>query len=468
MTFSSIEFLLLFLPITCIIYFNPICKSRGFRNVWLLIASLVFYAWGEPVFVGLMMLSILVTWILGLLIDASTGTRRKAFLTVSIIYHVAILFVFKYLTWIAGEVGLLLHQDFSAIQISLPIGISFFTFQLMSYVFDVYYGKASAQKNLLYLGLYLALFPQLIAGPIVRYETIAREITDREESFLDFEMGLRRFIVGLGKKVLLADYLGEIASQIFEVAGVTEVSVLSAWVGAICYSLEIYYDFSGYSDMAIGLGRIFGFHFLENFRFPYIADSITDFWRRWHISLTSWFRDYIYIPLGGNRVSKARHIRNLAIIWLITGIWHGANYTFILWGLIYFIFQVLEKYVYSVDGWPKWLRHVYTLLIVNFCWVIFKADSVGDAMHFIGCMLGGSSGIVDGDGLSYLACASLLLLLGIFFAIPHKRICYLQEMTEGKYGGRRFLGDVCLLAILLLCLMIGISGGYSAFIYFNF
>lgn len=323
MVFSSETFLYIFLPVVLVIYYNPIFKSRGFRNIVLLIASLAFYAYGEPVFVFLMIFSIFVTWLLGLKLDKN---KSKFWLGVGTVYHIVVLFIFKYLSFLAGQVGLLLNKDFSFIKISLPIGISFFTFQLMSYLFDVYYGNARVQRNPLYVGLYVSLFPQLIAGPIVRYQTIADAITDRNENFDDIAEGLKRFIYGLGKKVILANYVGELSDVIFSYSG--DSSAMTAWLGAIAYTLQIYFDFSGYSDMAIGLGRMFGFSFDENFNYPYIASSVTDFWRRWHISLSTWFRDYVYIPLGGNRVTKPRWILNLFTVWLLTGIWHGANWTF--------------------------------------------------------------------------------------------------------------------------------------------
>ena len=313
MVFSSTVFLFLFLPLTLCIYYNPWLKGRQFRNVFLLLSSLLFYAWGEPVFVCLMVLSIVVAYWVG---RHLRGARRKSWLAAGVTFHVGLLFVFKYLTFVLGQLGLLVG-NLESFAIALPIGISFFTFQLLSYLFDVYYGKAEAQGNVLNLGLYIALFPQLIAGPIVRYEAIAIEIMNRRENLTDFSEGMLRFIYGLAKKVLIANYMGQLADTIFAMNG--GVSVGTAWLGAVAYTLQIYFDFSGYSDMAIGLGRMFGFHFAENFNYPYIAKSATEFWRRWHISLGSWFRDYVYIPLGGNRCSKLRWVLNLFAVW------HGAN-----------------------------------------------------------------------------------------------------------------------------------------------
>ena len=341
MLFSSTVFLFLFLPATILIYYNPFFTNRRFRNVFLLVASLFFYAWGEPIFVFLMMGSITVAWRVGIKIEASAEqTEKKHILVWGASFHILVLFVFKYLTFVVTQFGLLLHRDFSAIHIALPIGISFFTFQLLSYLFDIYYGKAKAQESLLNVGLYIALFPQLIAGPIVRYSNIEMYILSRKESIEDFADGMMQFIWGLGKKVLVADYVAVIADNIFNSGA--PLCVATAWLGAVAYTLQIYFDFSGYSDMAIGLGRIFGFHFEENFNYPYISKSATEFWKRWHISLGTWFRDYLYIPMGGNRAGRTRWIVNLFVVWAMTGIWHGANWTFLCWGLFYFILLLVE------------------------------------------------------------------------------------------------------------------------------
>ena len=348
MVFSSTLFLFLFLPLTLMIYYNPFVRSRKFRNRCLLVASLFFYAWGEPFFVCLMVLSIAVGWACGRAMErAASRGQEKRILTAGVVFHVGLLFVFKYLTFAASQLGLLLHEDFSAIHIALPIGISFFTFQLLSYLFDIYYGRAKAQQSVLAVGLYIALFPQLIAGPIVRYETIEQQIEHRVENIADFSSGMMRFIYGLGKKVLIANYMGAVADNIFDGGG--SLSLATAWYGAFAYTLQIYFDFSGYSDMAIGLGRMFGFHFMENFNYPYISRSATEFWRRWHISLGTWFRDYVYIPLGGNRVTRRRWVYNLFVVWALTGIWHGANWTFLCWGLWYFVLLLVEK----LTGFPE-------------------------------------------------------------------------------------------------------------------
>ena len=348
MVFSSTLFLFLFLPLTLMIYYNPFVRSRKFRNRCLLVASLFFYAWGEPFFVWLMVLPIAVGWACGRAMERAASRRQeKRILTAGVVFHVGLLFVFQYLMFAASQLGLLLHEDFSAIHIALPIGISFFTFQLLSYLFDIYYGRSKAQQSVLAVGLYIALFPQLIAGPIVRYETIEQQIEHRVENNPDFSSGMMCFIYGLGKKVVIANYMGVVADNIFDGGG--SLSLATAWYGAFAYTLQIYFDFSGYSDMAIGFGRMFGFHFMENFNYPYISRSATEFWRRWNISLGTWFRDYVYIPLGGNRVTRRRWGYNLFVVWALTGIWHGANWTFLCWGLWYFVLLLVEK----LTGFPE-------------------------------------------------------------------------------------------------------------------
>ncbi len=317
--------------------------GHKFKNFILLLASLLFYAWGEPLFVFVLILGIILNFILGIKIEQNHQQikYKKLLLIISVIFNLGIFFVFKYLSFVSRELNIIVPVK--VLEISLPIGISFYTFQIMSYIFDVYYDKVPAQNNVFDLALYISMFPQLVAGPIVRYSDIEKEIHERKESVTLFCQGTQRFVIGLSKKVLIADFLGGIADKIFLTAEYSNIPLLTAWVGAIAYTFEIYYDFSGYSDMAIGLGKCFGFHFKENFNYPYISCSVSEFWKRWHISLTDWFRDYVYIPLGGNRVSEHRHIINLLTVWLLTGIWHGAEWTFILWGIMYFVIQLFEK-----------------------------------------------------------------------------------------------------------------------------
>ena len=339
MLFSSSIFLFLFLPLVLLIYYLPLGRFRQGQNVFLLLASLGFYAWGEPWFVLVMMGSIVVNYGFGLWVDHNQRHNRSARMPVvlALVVNLGILFVFKYLTFTLGILNDL-GAHFVIPGIELPIGISFFTFQALSYVLDIQRGHGQVQRSPLKVGLYISFFPQLIAGPIVKYETVADQIDHRKENWEDFSSGCARFVVGLGKKVLLANQLALVADRAFQLGGTGQLTTGFAWLGSLCYTLQIYYDFSGYSDMAIGLGKMFGFHFLENFNYPYISRSVTEFWRRWHISLSTWFRDYVYFPLGGSRVdSKGKHIRNLFVVWLLTGIWHGANWTFIVWGLFYFV-----------------------------------------------------------------------------------------------------------------------------------
>ncbi|MBR2216245.1 MAG: MBOAT family protein [Selenomonadaceae bacterium] len=460
MVFSSTVFLFLFLPLTVIIYYNPIYSGRRFRNIFLLLASLFFYAWGEPLFVFLMMLSILMGWYVGRKIELAQEKRRLV-LTIGVSFHLILFFVFKYLTFALHELGWLFNADFSAVNIALPIGISFFTFQLLSYLFDIYYGKAKAQKNVLDVGLYIALFPQLIAGPIVRYDTIEAQISGRQETLSGFADGFLRFIYGLAKKVLIANYMAQLADNIFDYG--QSMSVMTAWLGAVAYTLQIYFDFSGYSDMAIGLGKMFGFTFPENFRYPYIAKSCTEFWRRWHISLGSWFRDYVYIPLGGNRVGKSRWIINLLVVWSLTGFWHGANWTFLAWGLFYFALLLGEK----LTGLPEKLghfAHIYTMVAVIIGWTMFRSPSIDAGLAYIGAMFGRNvTGLIDETAWTYLTGSYPLLMVAIILSLPLWP--YLKE-----HGGKliAYVEPLWAVCLFLLSLIMTVSSGYNPFIYFNF
>ena len=472
MVFSSGIFLFLFLPFVLAVYYNPFVKNRAFRNVFLYVSSLLFYAYGEPIYVFMMVLSTVITWAIGVLFGRQ---GRKIYIYVGVLYHVIVLLVFKYLTFIASQVGLLIGRT-SSFSITLPIGISFMTFQMMSYLLDISFGRVPVQKQLLKVGLYISMFPQLIAGPIVRYESIEHEITERVETWEDIEEGIFRFSVGLCKKVLIADNLSLFCDRIFASSQSAEIGALTAWIGSITYTLQIYYDFSGYSDMALGLGRCFGFHFSENFNYPYIAKSVTDFWRRWHISLTDWFRDYVYIPLGGNRHGKRVQIRNTIIVWLLTGIWHGANWTFLLWGCIYCVVQLAEKYLYSVDKWPLLIRRVYTLMIVNLCWVLFKSDNIAYAVRYIFAMCG-HNGLIDINSIAYFHNTWIMIVLGIIGAIPVVR--NLLALLDKKQAFASQTHSVvsnwirgavyCAGALsFILAVMTIISGGYSPFIYYDF
>ena len=460
MVFSSTEFLFLFLPLVVLIYYNPIFKSRNFRNIFLLLVSLIFYAWGEPLFVFLMMLSIVIGWYAGLKIeDSKDKASKKKILTISAGFHVFVLFIFKYLTFIAQQLGLLFSKNFSWINIALPIGISFFTFQLLSYLFDIYYEKAHAQRNVLNVGLYIALFPQLIAGPIVRYDTIEHQIMYRKESVNEFCDGMQRFIYGLAKKVLIANYVAIIADNIFDVD--VPLSVATAWLGTLAYTIQIYFDFSGYSDMAIGLGKMFGFEFDENFNYPYIAKSITEYWRRWHISLGTWFRDYVYIPLGGSRVIKLRWGLNLLMIWALTGMWHGANWTYLCWGLLYFVLLLLEKLI----GFTKKLgilSHVYVWMATLVTFAMFRAINIEQGLKYIGNMFGiGTTSIIDNVFIYYIRNGYSVLILGILLSLP------VMKMLR-KYKYWYVVEPIVCTIIFILSLIKVISSGYNPFIYFNF
>lgn len=463
MVFSSTVFLFLFLPIVLVLYFNPVCKSREYRNFILLGCSLFFYAWGEPIYVFVMMISILLNWGMGMMME-NTQKYKKLILMTSVAYNVFLLFVFKYLSFLLKEINGWLKEETFTFSAALPIGISFFTFQLLSYIIDVYYGKEKAQRNPLHLGVYISMFPQLIAGPIVRYGQIAEKIEERRETKEGFTEGMSRFIYGLGKKVLLADYLAQIADNVF--GATMERSVMTAWIGAMAYSLQIYFDFSGYSDMAIGLGRIFGFHFAENFNYPYMAGSITEFWERWHISLSAWFRDYVYIPLGGNRVKKSRWICNLFVVWVLTGIWHGASWTFLLWGMFYFGLLLLEKLTKMNEKMGRF-SHIYTLLAVIIAWVIFRAANIKEGLDFIGMLVGiGAAGFADKVFLNYLWNGKVVLAVAVILSFP------VYPEVKRKLSKYKEIEDVAesivLLGIFVLSLLVTISSTYNPFIYFNF
>ena len=432
----------LFLPGLLVMYYA--LRGRAVRNYILLAASLLFYAWGEPIFIFIMLASIFANWALSLIMSKST--RPKLWLTLAIILDVLLLGVFKYAGFITENLGM------TRINIALPIGISFFTFQMKSYVFDVYYGNSQAQKNPLYVALYISFFPQLIAGPIVRYNQIAEEITERDENFDMFSAGVRRFIYGLGKKILLANFVAQVADNVF--GYLINPSISMAWFGALAYTLQIYFDFSGYSDMAIGLGLMFGFHFEENFNYPYTASSIADFWHRWHISLSTWFRDYVYIPLGGNRVNHSRWVLNLFAVWLLTGIWHGANWTFILWGLIYFALLLFER-----ETGVK-LGHVLTMLCVILAWVIFRCETVGKGFGFIASMFGlKGNALYDSGFIEYVKGTWLVMIFALIGVFP----------AVGNFlRGRKWIESAWLCIVLVISVLEIVGSTYNPFIYFNF
>lgn len=465
MVFSSIIFLFGFLPALLICYYNPFFKGRKFRNILLLLASLAFYAWGESLFVFIMIASIAINFFIVILMERFTA-QRKLFLGISVFWNISLLFVFKYLSFALKNFSAFFPSlGIPQIEIALPIGISFFTFQIMSYCFDVYYGKAKVQRNILDLALYISLFPQLIAGPIVRYSSVENQIQNRVESMDIFLSGLKRFIIGLSKKCLLANFIALVANYVFKMQ-VAEISGSVAWIGAVCYSLQIYFDFSGYSDMAIGLGRMFGFQFEENFNYPYMASSVTDFWRRWHISLSSWFRDYVYIPLGGNRCSAARQLLNMFVVWAFTGIWHGANWTFWFWGVYYFALLAIEK----SSPVKKILEHktarilwrIFTLIFIILGWVIFRSPSLSFAFKFIAKMFSFKDFWI---GASFAKNCMLFILLCIAASLPILQFAKIKFRENNNF---HLLGNIAFLILFALCVVTCLGGAYSPFIYFNF
>jgi D-alanyl-lipoteichoic acid acyltransferase DltB (MBOAT superfamily) len=412
-----------------------------------------------------MVVSIGVNWFLGLMIDRAAGIRRKQYLILGVVLNGGLLFAFKYAAFVLNNLGLLLKTGGFSLRIALPIGISFFTFQILSYLFDVYYQKAAVQRKPVPLALYIALFPQLIAGPIVRYQTVAEAIHHRIETPEAITQGIIRFVLGLGKKMLIANYAGFIADRIFALTG--QLSVASAWLGAAAYTVQIFFDFSGYSDMAIGLGRVFGFHFLENFNYPYTARSITDFWRRWHISLSAWFRDYVYIPLGGSRGSRRKTLRNLLILWLLTGIWHGANWTFIAWGLFYFCLILVERRT-GIAKKPPVFSRVYTLVAVIIGWVLFRSESLAAAGQYLGAMFGvNAAGFADETFRQYLTNGEWVLAAGILLSAPIGPWCR-QKIAAVSAGGYEALSALGMLILFSLSVLVCIKSSYNPFLYFNF
>ncbi len=460
MVFSSPVFLFGFLPVLLIIYFAV--SGRG-KNIVLLIFSLLFYAWGEPANVFIMIGTIVMNYGAGLIMEKDPK-RKKVYLILIIIADIGALFFFKYLNFAADTLSNAAGITLQIRRIALPIGISFYTFQIMSYVIDVYRGKCKAQKNLLNLALYVSLFPQLIAGPIVRYVDIEKQIRERQVTFAGFYEGVRRFCIGFAKKILIADQLSPLVETAFSGA---YPSWMLSWAGIIAYALQICFDFSGYSDMAIGLGKMFGFDFLENFDYPYISKSIQEFWRRWHISLGSWFRDYLYIPLGGNRKGTGRTYLNLLIVFFCTGLWHGASFNFIAWGLYYAFFLIIERAGFGkiLERVPGWIRHGYTMLVVLAGWVLFRADSLSAALDYLKGMVvpGGTDWqnfllVMDRQ---YIFC----IIMGIVLSIPIST--KIRERIKNR-GGWQWLGDgiIFLCFLLAICYMVG--SGFSPFLYFRF
>lgn len=466
MVFSSTIFLCVYLPLVLLGYY--ICPKKG-RNLFLLIVSLVFYAWGEPKYVFLMIFSILVNYIFGRLMDKHRENKKrlKLLLVLSVVIDLGLLSVFKYTDFVITNINAIFGSSFDLLNIALPIGISFYTFQAMSYTIDVYRDDVRVQKNLIDFGMYITMFPQLIAGPIVRYADVQDQLAERSVTTADFSEGVMRFVVGLGKKVLLANQMGAVWSDIYALGG--DVSALMAWTGAIAYTFQIYFDFSGYSDMAIGLGRMFGFKFPENFRYPYQSVSITDFWRRWHITLSTWFKEYLYIPLGGNRRGLARQALNLLIVWSLTGFWHGAGWNFVMWGLYYFVILFIEKLflLKALDKLPKFFRHVYALVLIIIGWVIFASDDVSVLLPYLGSMFGANGAIGGMDVYTLLTKAVLLIICCIASTELPKKL-FLSAAGAMNEKAAFTLKSVLMIALLALSMILLIGDSYNPFLYFRF
>lgn len=466
MVFSSTIFLCVYLPLVLLGYY--ICPKKG-KNLFLLIVSLIFYAWGEPKYVFLMIFSILVNYVFGLLMDKHRENKKrlKLMLVISVIIDLGLLSVFKYTDFIITNINSVFGAGFDLLNIALPIGISFYTFQAMSYTIDVYRDNVRVQRNLIDFGMYITMFPQLIAGPIVRYSDVQDQLAERNVTTADFSEGIMRFVVGLGKKVLLANQMGAVWTQIYALGG--DISALMAWTGAAAYTFQIYFDFSGYSDMAIGLGRMFGFKFPENFRYPYESVSITDFWRRWHITLSTWFKEYLYIPLGGNRRGLARQALNLLIVWTLTGFWHGAGWNFVMWGLYYFAILFIEKLflLKALDKLPRLFRHAYALLLIVIGWVIFASDDVSVMLPYLSSMFGANGALGGMDVYTLLTRAALMVICCVASTELPRR---LFVTAAGKMNEKAAftVKSVLTLALLALSVVFLIGDSYNPFLYFRF
>lgn len=465
MLFTSISFLYYFLPALIIIYF---ITPKKYKNIILLIASLLFYFYGEPKYVFLMIAEIVIAYIGAILID-KYKSQSKNILIITLFIHVFLLIIFKYTDFIIQTINDISNANIKLLNIALPIGISFYTFQIISYVIDVYNGKVKVQKNIINLATYVSLFPQLVAGPIVRYQTVEKELDDRVHSFNNFAYGIRRFSIGLAKKVLIANALGELCTKAFVL---NETTVIFYWIFGISYMLQLYFDFSAYSDMAIGLGRIFGFNFPENFNYPYISKSITEFWRRWHISLGTWFKDYVYIPLGGNRDGKYKQIRNILIVWLLTGIWHGANWTFLIWGLLFGIILIIEKIFLNkfMEKLPSFIKRIYVLFIVMILFIIFNAENMSVALTNIKGLFGMNGEIFVNDyTLHYLKSYLPLLIIAFLGATPFIKTL-IDKLRKNKYVNNiiNILEPILIVIILVVVTSYLIDNSYNPFLYFRF
>ena len=474
MLFSSIVFVLYFLPIILILYY--LCSfSRKLQNIILFVSSIIFYAWGEIKFVFIMLLSILMNTIFGYFVDKYRGNRKsKVIMISSVIFNLSILFVFKYLMFSIRSINSLFQINITTNNILLPLGISFYTFQAISYVVDVYRNDARVEKNPFNVGLYIAFFPQLIAGPIVRYNTIAKQIKDRKSSISKFSIGCCRFLTGFSKKILLSNNFAIVADEIFSITYAQNVPVALAWLGGAAYTLQIYFDFSAYSDMAIGLAAMFGFRLEENFNYPYISKSISEFWRRWHISLSVFFKEYVYFPLGGSRVeNQDKMVRNIFVVWILTGLWHGAEWTFILWGLCNFVFILCER-LFNFEKWNmhNLFKHIYALSIIVIGWVMFRASNLEQAFIYIKNMFGlNSNGLLSTRALMFVREYGVFFIAGIIFSTPiAKRINKLNVDEKMPFIGKvmDLFYPIVIIGLFIICLTYLVIGSYNPFIYFNF
>lgn len=473
MVFSSLVFLFIFLPITLLLYFLFLKKIK---NIILLIASLIFYAWGEPVYIFLMIFSSIVDYIHGVLIEKYRHEDKKAKRVVlsSVIINLSLLSFLKYADFVIANINHLFGTSFISPNLPLPIGISFYTFQTMSYTIDVYRGDAPVQKSPIALATYVTLFPQLIAGPIVRYQTVAEQINNRKESIDKFAIGVRRFIIGLGKKVLLANNIGMLWSKI-QNTNINDLTILTAWLGMLAFSFQIYFDFSGYSDMAIGLGKMFGFDFLENFNYPYISQSISEFWRRWHISLGSWFKDYVYIPLGGNRVKKISIYRNLFIVWFLTGLWHGSSWNFVLWGLYFGVIIAIEKawLLKFLDGICRPIRHLYVIFLLLIGWILFVFENFSTGVDYLKVMFGIKQiSLLNTQFIYYIYTHFILIIVLIIASTPfikksHTALLKRLNSTQ-KVIYENIMIPVIYFVILFLSTAYLVDATYNPFLYFRF
>ena len=465
MVFSSIVFLFVFLPVVLALYY--VVPAIRWKNVILLAASILFYAWGEPVYIVLMLLSILFNFVMGLELERlrEDSRRKKLNLIFTVIVNLCILGFFKYYGFLLGSINSAFHLHIPYRELALPVGISFYTFQTLSYILDLYRGDIKVQKNLLDFALYITMFPQLIAGPIVRYVDIQEQLESRVISWHKAGVGAEYFIKGLAKKVLLANTAGAVYTSIQGLGGEYQ-TVVTSWIGILFYTMQIYFDFSGYSDMAIGLGKMMGFQFCKNFDYPYTSRSVTEFWRRWHISLGTWFREYVYIPLGGNRVSVAKHIRNILVVWALTGLWHGAAWNFVLWGLYYGVFLLLEKYLWGkyLERLPGWVGNLYTMFFVIIGWVFFSNTDLGAGLAYLGSLFGvGVAGFANATTLFYLKSSLLLLVICIVCSRP-----WAYRWYKRVAGQRPVAAAVINAALLLLSIAFLVYDSYNPFLYFRF